>query len=70
MEDECLHGLEASWCSICIHGIERPSIEEAVITRTAKFDGFCPVCRSSIYKDSDTIILTTKNRWIHKDCLD
>lgn len=46
---ECPHGMDdPSWCSVCKHGVSRPTKRERRSTQPpfkAKFDGVCPECR-------------------------
>lgn len=76
-DDDCLHGLDPRWCSICLHGVKReqpyrPETHQRGpragdhITMRAKFDSRCSKCGGEI-SAGDTISLESTDddqRWV------
>lgn len=63
-DEECIHGMDSSWCSLCRH----PKSETHMIemrTIKAKFNGQCPTCNLPIYEGQ---FITGGPPWIHSAC--
>lgn len=73
---DCLHGLEADWCAICLGHFNvdhsRPILdlitEKPEVTVEAKFDGFCVRCENDIR--AGEMISLYEEQWIHNHHFD
>lgn len=67
-EDECPHGLDARWCSICLHGITKPEPPPTIeATFRSRYDGHCPTCNLPITV-GEVIHRLSNDRYVHEDC--
>ena len=67
-DDECLHGLDARWCSICIHGVTKPEPAPTIIsTFRARFEGQCRRCDLPIALGS-VIHRLSNETYVHEGC--
>lgn len=68
--EDCIHGLDPRTCSTCLHGplVEEP---EQVEGRpfVARYSGRCCACEEPITEGVDTIVKTTRDRYLHLECL-
>lgn len=75
MADRCLHGMPTpASCFDCMEAgnldpAPRPDPERAVASTTARYPGRCDACTRDI-EEGDVIVHTTRERWIHKECID
>lgn len=66
--DECPHGLDARWCSICLHGIPKPEPAPTIeATFTARFDGYCQGCHLPVSK-GQRIHKLSNDTYRHEGC--
>jgi hypothetical protein len=66
-EDECPHGLDARWCTICLHGVTRPQPVTVVATFLAMLEGQCPGCDLPIYV-GQVLHKMSNGPVVHKGC--
>lgn len=68
-ECECKHGLDESWCSICLHHADPPTAETVTILATfaAKYDGYCSECGLPVMV-GQMIHRLSNDRYVHKGC--
>lgn len=65
---ECLHGLDESWCSLCLHPRRRD--DAPVLTMAlfkAKWPGFCKPCETSI-EVGQMIYKLSDGTYVHESC--
>ena len=67
MDDECVHGMDPSWCSLCLHP---PRNQHAPVKLGPPFPaslaGQCPECDLPI--NPGQIICRAGERWVHTGC--
>lgn len=68
-DEECPHGLDSRWCSICLHGVSKPPEQPTVeATFAARFDGYCSPCNLPI-SAGQVISKLSDGRYVHKECI-
>lgn len=67
--EECIHGLNPTWCSVCLHGISRSEPETVEYYFSAKRDGQCPGCDLPV-RVGDRIAKMSTGRYLHDYCGD
>lgn len=73
--DECIHGLEPSWCSLCLHPgeLHKTGHEEASYGAMFKahYDGTCAECGFPIVRGQLVRVLEgpVTNRYAHNLCV-
>ena len=67
-DDECKHGLDPRWCSLCLqHGPAKPEPVEVVAVFRARYDGDCPACDLPI-RPGEMAAKLSNERTVHKWC--
>lgn len=68
MIEECPHGMEdPNWCSLCKHKDDIVVVDDSEYEFIAKYDGWCPECRSDI-KPGDACVHRTNGQNVHQEC--
>lgn len=71
MDDECIHGLDPAWCSVCLHPqAERCAAPAYGAIFRAHYDGECCECHFSIVRGDLIRVVSgpVTNRYAHLSC--
>jgi hypothetical protein len=68
-EEECPHGLDRRWCSVCLHGATPRAQGPSAVGRwfRAVYDGECRACGLPIYIGQQ-IVRMTDDTYQHAVC--
>lgn len=67
-EEDCRHGLDARWCSVCIHGVSKPEAPSTIIaTFRSRYPGDCGGCRTP-FGVGELIHWLSNETYVHVGC--
>lgn len=66
-EDECKHGIDASTCSLCLHGVPTGTGPTITVTLMSKYEGQCPACDLPIHV-GQVIHGMSDGSYVHAGC--
>lgn len=69
-EQECPHGLDPAWCSICLHPSSKADTQRFGAVFRAHYEGQCCECNLPIYRGQMVRVLSgpITNRFAHTSC--
>lgn len=71
-DDECIHGMDPAWCSVCLKGPATYSFKEPTVLPEgpafpARFPGDCPGCNLPVV-EGQIIRKWSDERYRHQGC--
>lgn len=67
-EEECKHGINPQWCSLCLHPGVSAVRDHIEATFEARYTGNCPDCHEPIEKGDVVHKLMPSGHVIHEFC--
>jgi hypothetical protein len=67
MSEECKHGLDPQWCSICLHGLPKRDAITVEFVMTAKHPGQCHACNLPV-AEGQRIAKLSNETYVHVGC--